>query len=469
MVELYRFRSIDQLLDKYHELESQTIYFAKPSELNDPIEGIRDVYWHGDEIVWINQFRNYISSLFMTYHTGLLFGEEQSLPRDHIPFRGLADQLKSAPITEHIENAIARIFEICNLHEFINRLVESNIKVRREELIIYFYSLHSISLYEIETIFINSNILDEGRRSVLQCPSIPELYANAVFFDQDGSDSASQQREFIMRFWGHAFASRVTIQSYNTALRTGRSQGENWTLIFRDFPRTYVDALEKIIYPQWYAASFATSCANSSMWAHYADAHRGACLVFELQSSDDMQGIFLSEPADPETGVTRNSSFYEIRDITYKPKPEEFDFFRSIGWLPRPSLLELWYTDEEGNLSDTGSHLGADGDIDCWRDRFWMDFYRDITVKTNDWSYENEKRLILFSILDDLLDKRNRILKYDIKTLKGVVFGIKTSEFDKQRIMDVLRNICIANDGIEFELHQAFYEPESGDIQTMPM
>lgn len=39
---LYRFRGADALLDKYQELENQTIYFASPDELNDPMEGFRD-------------------------------------------------------------------------------------------------------------------------------------------------------------------------------------------------------------------------------------------------------------------------------------------------------------------------------------------------------------------------------------------------------------------------------------------
>jgi len=34
----YRFRSIDSLFN-FRELETQTIYFAPPQELNDPMEG----------------------------------------------------------------------------------------------------------------------------------------------------------------------------------------------------------------------------------------------------------------------------------------------------------------------------------------------------------------------------------------------------------------------------------------------
>jgi len=39
---MYRFRKIENLLDKYHELENQEIYFADVAELNDPMEEFRE-------------------------------------------------------------------------------------------------------------------------------------------------------------------------------------------------------------------------------------------------------------------------------------------------------------------------------------------------------------------------------------------------------------------------------------------
>ncbi|HLN25948.1 MAG TPA: DUF2971 domain-containing protein, partial [Patescibacteria group bacterium] len=56
----YRFRSVDALLGKHAELKSQQIYFASPAELNDPMEGFKDLYWQGDEIVWRNLIRHYV-------------------------------------------------------------------------------------------------------------------------------------------------------------------------------------------------------------------------------------------------------------------------------------------------------------------------------------------------------------------------------------------------------------------------
>ena len=45
-MQVYRFRSMKRLLeDKYQELKKQEIYFASPEQLNDPMEGLRDIFW----------------------------------------------------------------------------------------------------------------------------------------------------------------------------------------------------------------------------------------------------------------------------------------------------------------------------------------------------------------------------------------------------------------------------------------
>jgi hypothetical protein len=43
MEEIYRFRRIKNLLGEHQELERQEIYFATPSQLNDPMEGYHTV------------------------------------------------------------------------------------------------------------------------------------------------------------------------------------------------------------------------------------------------------------------------------------------------------------------------------------------------------------------------------------------------------------------------------------------
>jgi hypothetical protein len=63
MPDFYRFRSIRSLLGEHQELQNQSIFFASPEQLNDPMEGFRDIYWHGDTIAWNNLFRHYLICL----------------------------------------------------------------------------------------------------------------------------------------------------------------------------------------------------------------------------------------------------------------------------------------------------------------------------------------------------------------------------------------------------------------------
>jgi hypothetical protein len=66
---LYRFRSINNALSTGElnkkdsngnaipgrdELRKHQIYFSAFDKLNDPMEGNKDLYWRGDEIVWNN-------------------------------------------------------------------------------------------------------------------------------------------------------------------------------------------------------------------------------------------------------------------------------------------------------------------------------------------------------------------------------------------------------------------------------
>ena len=81
---MYRFRTIDGLLGKYKELENQEIYFASPEELNDPMEGLRDVFWKGDEIVWKNFIINYTKSLEKIFALAIVLNESKKITEDDI-------------------------------------------------------------------------------------------------------------------------------------------------------------------------------------------------------------------------------------------------------------------------------------------------------------------------------------------------------------------------------------------------
>src|SRR4051812_7881823 len=92
---LYRFRSIENLLGKHDELRNQEIYFAAPYELNDPMEGLRDIFWRGDRIVWENLFRHYLICLSWAYSLLAILGEDTPIGWDKIPVLQLDDPART--------------------------------------------------------------------------------------------------------------------------------------------------------------------------------------------------------------------------------------------------------------------------------------------------------------------------------------------------------------------------------------
>ena len=139
MEEIYRFRSIENLLGKYKELENQEIYFAAPEELNDPIEGFREVYWQGDIIVWKNFFKNYITQLEYSLFQCLLLKPDDQ-PQINLNFSYSIDE-----VPENRRTALEKIYESFFQIEIINELIEclkNNRKISKNELAIFLSDLH---------------------------------------------------------------------------------------------------------------------------------------------------------------------------------------------------------------------------------------------------------------------------------------------------------------------------------------
>ena len=252
---------------------------------------------------------------------------------------------------------------------------------------------------------------------------------------------------------------RLTVEYKTHTLPSEILEGMNRILMY-DFPRVYVEQLDRLLWPKWYAACFTESYHNSSVWAKYADGHKGACLIFGTEEKDSMNNLVLHHK------TSKGSSTMPFRKINYADKPGEIDFFRTICRMTVSTLRKLWYTDQSGNISECAAHLESNQSQAAWRENYWNNFFRNTTTKITDWAYEKEYRLVLDNGLSEFNKKNDRILTYDFNSLKGIIFGMRTPIEDKLKIFDLIekKKKCDGNNQTDFKYFEAYYSAEDGKI-----
>ncbi len=419
------------------------------------MEGFRDIVWQGDSIVWTNLFRHYLYCLNMTYTLARIVGDSTKIEPEKIPVLGDMVHQPTPDALKLFDGICDRVFEQGSLHGFIANLANTKRKVRYDELLLYLLSLHFTALPEVRNAHIDHGLAPDCQPW--------ESFSSSVFGHTPSIADLAQRIDdesplnFLLSTTSRWISSSASLTGKLTAKSDPASILEkNRQLLFFDFPEVYISQLGQLLYPNWYVACFMNDYRNSSTWGHYGDHHRGACLIFQAEATQGRSSLPLNQ-----SGQCKDFSFHEVE---YRDRAGEVGFFRSLGRLPRNLLKEVWYTDQDGNLSECSSHLGP-SDEHAWRDSYWINFYRDIAIKSKDWNYEQESRLILYGLLDDLKTKEQRTLTYNFSSLKGVIFGIKTSNDDKLRIIKPILKKCQVTNRSDFEFYQAYYCHESGEIR----
>lgn len=474
MAFFYRFRSVEQLLGEYSELENQTIFFASLEDLNDPMEGFRDIVWNGDSIVWLNLFKDYINCLIWGHSFVAVAGPQ--FPYD-LPVRQA--WTRNRPPSTQASEMFTTIWEwaqdVLKLRQFAAELEKNGRKVRKDELVHYLMIVQiSVSKMILQTFFDN-NMLElpdsydpEFRILPLTIPSIAQ-----------GADDApldAMYEETHIMLSAYLESSSLSFNRQNHSDENNVLQ-RNWERLHFDFPEIYVGELIHLIQPDWYIACFTKTPHSSSMWSHYGDGHRGACLIFEAEDGNAEDANESGTPTISlhqitgwgwsEHGGSRESwGFAPVQfcEVQYADRPAEVNFFNSMANITGQDLLDLWYTDEVGNVSGLGSHVTDEHNRKVWRQRHWDAFRRDLAFKTREWEYEQEHRLVWYDAFKRTSDKEDRTLTYDFKSLAGVIFGTRMSAADKRKIVEIIANKCQENNRDSFPFYQAYYSPHRGEI-----
>ena len=226
-------------------------------------------------------------------------------------------------------------------------------------------------LYKYQTI--KPEALDGLRNHALWFSS-PDQFNDP--FDCDVSCFIGRnRRDFEDRldaFFGHVQDNAI-VRIFGKSAKGWRKKNEVLMDIFRLFYRS-----------RTFICSLSASCDNVLMWAHYANQHKGMCLVFNSHKA----------------GLIRDN----VLPVQY------YDRYPS-------DLVDAKRIDDLGML--TKQLLAA---------------------KSSAWSYEREWRAFMVNE-SNAEDTKGALYQYDPSLLSGVVFGINTSPSDIERVKDAITEL----------------------------
>ena len=133
--------------------------------------------------------------------------------------------------------------------------------------------------------------------------------------------------------------------------------------------------------------SFSLTAKNHVLWTHYADEHKGICLMYKIPND------FIIDPANEIIGFS--AVVYSNNAIT--------EFFKNFAF-PK----EIKVTD-----------IGVEA------------LKKLLTSKDKDWKYEREARLIR---------KKSGSLNIPNQFLTQIIFGLRTSESDKSLVREIIES-----------------------------
>ena len=386
MTLFYRFRSINQIITKYQELERQTIFFAAPEQLNDPIEGSKDIVWAGTSTNWLSLFEHYVQSLVWAYIETLATGGKRRLELTNIPVcwsYKIPPVYRAIPLINKIVNEIKNN---CQMDRLTNQIASYAQQVRHSDLLIYLSVVHSNSLAVIiEAYETNKELLNikdcEKRHSISKMLGVNQsllnisdplaaetiktiLIENGLFepLKQTGADTIWSK---ILSATPNSNLNRNLRYKYENSLKTYSANEDNqqrlvldWLVL--DFLEMYIDWLEKQLQGKWYTACFMRNWANSSMWGNYADNHKGVCLAFQADNNDRWPSIALKQ----FSGMTRRSNSIGTEHRDFHPT-----IFHKVNYATRPAEMNFF---QEIEMQETAHSDSLE--IQHWRRNYWENF-----------------------------------------------------------------------------------------------
>ena len=460
----YRYRPNKAVLDGFHELENQEIYFSTPDELNDPMEGFKDLFWTGDEIVWRNFLKHYILCVLQTANYCFVAGDQfdPNILKNIVFW--VPQELPEAPIREIYQRVSAEFLEEPAVKTFLSLMAARTTHVRRSELTSYLRALHGFALQIVLKEYRERGLLP-AQAPAPEPPPREKLRCNAIAM-MEGVTKITPSPEYSSERISEALfavneatvAQVMLIAEYNLP---DRDKKVPMVFLSSRFPVAYVAALDRLVHRDWYVACFTKTAENHSMWSTYANGHRGVCLMFKTTPNVTGVPTLVIERVTGAHGTkdkaltyTSSEVSHEMNAVRYTAQYPAIDFFRSLGSISEMHMNNFWYRGDNGAFSECRDAVYADPD--AWRKGYWQTFGESALYKTPEWAHEEEYRIVAHSGFD-MSDPIKRKLKYRFEDLAGIVFGARTDIEDRLKIMRIIDAKCAKARRSDFKFLEVRY------------
>lgn len=460
----YRFRSANALLDEFHELENEEIYFSPAKDLNDPLEGYMDLSFDGDEILWTNFFQNYLFCLFVFRTILMLTGNSKELTDDDIHTYFDPERKAFLSVEGHNYKIVCdKIFANAVIQKTINYLSGNKKTVSEDELLLFlqylhFYFLDVFAEVDAEKGLIKQLSSDKSHQSEFHLKNL------SAIIDSISEDENNYLRLKILHKLTNAMSNSSKYLHQLENIGNPSIAMKNFGLLI-DYPKLYIRKLDEIMYPKPCITCFSEDYKDLSMWGYYADSSKGVCLIYKAKTIDDKFYIPLKMPYRG----TQDFTDMQLKPVSYEAQKPLTPFFRSLGRLNFPMLEKHWYS-LNGEKSELVKDLFDKKEADKWRLHYWEHMENNTNIKHPCWQHEQEYRIALIPLFDDDYDSvEKRKIKYNFQNLHGLIFGVNTNESDKLKIIKIIQEKCIKYKRNDFMLYQAVYDNTKGEIDTMPI
>lgn len=449
---MYRFRNVENLIGKYQELEKQQIYFAALDELNDPLEGTRRYFWQGDKTVWINLLKHYLLCLEHVILLSRLLNDNETISKKDIPIYKNVKNLPTEIYKERIQKIYNKFFSDKFVQAYIQFIVKNPNKIYLEEMYVHLKLLSGTALNSIFEIDIQSELLPNIEKPY---PKVIQRNIDLDFADVWKELDKSQYMQLM-----EVIHNELKIWDNELLLKFKNSPKLQSVVI--EFPQMYLDSIVELTYPKAYVACFMDNCSNSSIWGTYGVNHTGVCLKFKTNKDNPMLALKAISGYSSSMGNIYNYRDFPLQPIEYSACFEELDFFRNLGRLPIPQLIEQWYTNDNGELSICAENIFSQEDE--WRNQYWSIYESAYLKKLPAWSHEREYRIILSSVLDSYDDPKNRLLEYKFEDLEAIIFGMNTPKEAKIKIIDIVKTKCEKFERKQFDFYEMAYSISKNEM-----